>query len=99
MTRSRRQQQPPLRRAPPASLDDAIVATKVAEAAVRAIRETAAEYGLDGPSWDEAVLHPQVIPIVARALRQSGWWWLGRAEEEPLPEPSHAKREPGDAVE
>lgn len=82
MSRSRRRQAP-VQQAVPATIDDAIVATKVAEAAVRAIRETAAEYGLDGPSWDEAVLHPQVIAIVARSLRQSGWWWLGRTEKAP----------------
>jgi hypothetical protein len=79
MTRSRRSP----RAAPAATLDDAIVVTKVTEAAVRAIRETAAEYGLgDSPSWDSDVLHPEVMKIVAHALRRSEWWWAGRTEGE-----------------
>jgi hypothetical protein len=96
MSRSRQRQPAQVKRAPPATLSDAIVVTKLTESAVRAIRETAAEYGLDGPSWDADVLHPEVMKVVASAMRRSTEWWAGRTEQEP-PEASHAKREPGDA--
>jgi hypothetical protein len=86
MSRSRRRaaapekEQLPVTVAPAATIQDASVVVQLADAGVRAIVAAAAEYGLDGEPWDPDILHAQVMPIVAMALRRSTEWWARRPE-------------------
>jgi hypothetical protein len=84
MSRSRRPRRaaPPVTQEPPAAtVHDATAVVQITDAGVKAIVATAAEYGLDGAPWDPDVLHKQIMPIVARALRQSTDWWADRRPE------------------
>ena len=67
--------------APMATWGDATVVTRIANAGVEAIITAAARHGLDGEQWSSDMLHPRIAELVARALRATPDWWVGRTPE------------------
>jgi hypothetical protein len=88
MTRSRRPPRaapsafPAAPAAPVATFHDAAAVVQITDAGVKAIVTAAVEHGLAGEPWDPDVLHPEIMKIVAHALRRSEHWWADRTSEE-----------------
>lgn len=85
MTRSRRRAEqakaPDAAGAPPATWRDGKVVVEIANAGVEAIIAAAAQHGLEGGQWHPDVLYRPIAEIVARALRATPGWWVGRTPE------------------
>ena len=67
--------------APPATRRDGTVVVRITDAGVEAIIAEAARLGLDGIQWTSDALHPRIAEVVARALRATPNWWIGRTPE------------------
>ena len=85
MSRSRRRAEPEQAPAapsfPPATRRDGQVVVALTNAAVEALVAEAARHGLAGAWWTAEALHPRIAEIVARALRATPGWWVGRTPE------------------
>lgn len=83
MTRARRRAEPEQAPAAPgfpaATRRDGQVVVEIVNAGVEAIIAEAARHGLQ---WDADVLHPRIAELVARALRATPNWWVGRTQEQ-----------------
>jgi hypothetical protein len=53
---------------------DAVSSVKIADAGIAAIMAAAAEQGLEGDPWEEAVLRPKITDVVAQSLLMTPGW-------------------------
>jgi hypothetical protein len=53
---------------------DAVAAVRIADAGIAAIMAAAAEQGLEGDPWEEAVLRPKITDVVAQSLLMTPGW-------------------------
>lgn len=83
MSRARRrrttQEQEPV--APPATWRDGTVVVAITNTGVEAIIAEAGRLGLEDGYWSAEQLYPRVAEIIARALRATPGWWVGRTPE------------------
>lgn len=67
--------------APAATWRDGEAVKMIADAGVNAIVTQAALHGLDSGQWNPDVLYRPIAEVVARAIRATPNWWLGRTQE------------------
>jgi hypothetical protein len=53
---------------------DAVSSVKIADAGIAAIMAAAAEQGLEGDPWEDAVLRPKITDVVAQSLLMTPGW-------------------------
>lgn len=83
MSRTRRgraaqEQAPAAAGAPPATWKDGKVVVQIANAGVDALIAAAAQHGL---VWHPDTLYRPIAETIARALRATPGWWVGRTPE------------------